>query len=270
MTSAIPQVFLATVLLEPFRWHPRGTKPALEIADWTKRISDQFEGIELWEPHWLFATPAQRREIERTSANWIFNSYAPLARNADASRSAATEAAHRLRARGVKCNFGADASQLLSEIEVAHEWALALPTGCKLLLECHSGTSIEEPSSAAKALAGLPREKVGIIAHPFTSSKWDEWIQKCGTSIDHLHAQARKADQSFDSLGAHSELISRRLESLSTIGFCGTIALEFTLGVTSSGQDDPHLLWNQVLNDQQYLESALRRIGWQRGLVSPA
>jgi hypothetical protein len=252
-------VLLGSALLEPRRWI-RPVQPRVELRSFLRRILRSFDGVELWEAHWTAATPEDQATFARTSARWLFNSYATLDAEGAQQRAEATRACHLLAAIGVKANFGNSSERLSDEILVAREWALTLPPGCPLLLECHVGTVLEHPATVRRILDLLRPAPVAIIGHPCSTPGWTEWARLLGTDLRHVHLQLRDADNRFTLLESSPDLVAERYRDLLGLGNLASLTLEFTAGATGSGHDDPEELWSNALRDLRFLRRLHRRL----------
>ena len=67
-------VYLATIALEKNRWTTR--QPSYAVSDFLPRLrNDGFDGIELWENHFLLADAQEQRRLADSGIPLIFNTY---------------------------------------------------------------------------------------------------------------------------------------------------------------------------------------------------
>jgi sugar phosphate isomerase/epimerase len=250
-------VMLATILVEPNRWSTR--TPSVSAARWIDRaLSDGFGGIELWEPHYADSSSDERAALEaRSDCIAVFNSYCTFDSSGAAGRQAAAAAAATLGVGGVKFNVGKDPAE-----EQAYRSALvawidnldAVP-----LCECHPGTIVETPESAAEFFADPDLSSVRMIVHPFRKSEEEitRWFDLLGDRIVHAHVQIRDNENHFLLLEEAREEVHDRIDLLRRLGFSGSWALEFAAG-TRTSDDTPEFLYRNALSDMAVLQELLR------------
>jgi len=211
-------IYLATVCLERNRWGSR--QPSFRVSNWLDRFAaDGFDGIELWENHYLRADAAEQARLDGQVA--IFNTYAGFTDAAAdvAHREQAAAAIARTGAGGVKYNLGGDAARLAEYRRNLLAWAAQLPASCRLLCECHPGTVLESVDAARRFLAELDPVRFGVIAHVRGDcAGLENWLATFGPRLQHLHLQLR-------------ELPVTGAEVLRARGFAGSAAVEFTRGI---------------------------------------
>lgn len=228
-------VYMGTVCLERNRWESR--KPSYLVSDWLPRFeADGFDGVELWENHFLEAdTAEQSRLVDAAAAIAVYNSYVGFSDDDAEARAKAVGAIALLKPGAVKYNFGGDVTRLAECRRNLLTWADQLPENCRLLCECHPGTVLERTRDAVAFFANLDPERFGIIVHMNGDLDGAEcWFSALGPRVQHVHVQLRgpendptvtvnrrRLDASFAVPGAH--------------GFKGSVALEFTRGV---GRDE--------------------------------
>ena len=149
----IREIYISTVALDPTRWGRR--IPSFDVSAWLPRFAgDGFDGVELWEFHFLPAEKAdQERLVAAASSVAIYNSYVGFADEDAEARAAAAEAITRLQPRAVKYNLGGDAARKDEYRRNLLAWADALPADCRLLCECHQGSILEQVADAAAFFA---------------------------------------------------------------------------------------------------------------------
>lgn len=243
------RVHLATVCLERNRWGSR--RPSLRVSEGLGRwLADGFDGIELWENHFLLADASeQARLVEQAGAVAVFNTYAGFADDPAQARQrdAAAEAVARLGARGVKYNLGNDPASLDAYRRNLLAWADSLPPGCQLLCECHPGTVLEDVASAGAFFAGLDGDRFGVIAHVAgDSAGLRPWIEVFGPRVRHLHLQLRSPDTD-PTTPAGRERLAACAGILKAHDYRGSAAIEFTRGI---GRDERlETLYDNALAD---------------------
>ncbi|MCC5806405.1 MAG: hypothetical protein JJU00_08775 [Opitutales bacterium] len=263
----LPDIFLASVALEPNRWKSGDKRrPSLRLGDYAAEAAEAgFAGWELWEDHLFLNGPGELDALVDTALPVrVFNTYAIPGQSAperlDAVNNAIAALAPALR--GVKFNLGPAKDEDAdpgAQIEAALRWAERLPEHVRLLCECHPGTVIEEPAAAARAFAAWPRERFGAIVHTFGQppARLGEWFAALGDRIEHLHIQARDDQRQWSPLAALEPALRAALAELRRQSFSGTAALEFVYGLGRPGES-PESLFAQACDDL----AALRANGW--------
>lgn len=224
-------IYLATVCLERNRWGSR--EPSFSVSDWCARfMADGFDGIELWENHYLKVESRERDALHAArSAIAIFNTYAGFGDElADVEhRHAVSSAIARLGAAAVKYNVGADSSRIEQYRNNVCAWAGTLGPACRLLCECHPGTVLERPDAAAEFFAELDPSRFGVIAHATgDASALEEWARKCGPRLQHIHLQLREPKHATATGRAR---LRSCVDVLRSNRYSGTISIEFTRGI---------------------------------------
>jgi len=255
-TSAAPPTCLASVALERNRWGSR--EPSIRVSGWLGRVlADGFAGVELWEHHFLRADADERARLaERAAAVAVFNTYAGFGDGDDPrqQRDDAAEAIARLEPEAVKYNLGGEAAGLDAERERLIAWADRLPTGCRLLCECHPGTAVEEVDAAAAFHRGLDAERFGIIAHVSgDDAAVDRWAAAFGLRLGHLHLQLR-TPEADPTASPGRERLAACVALLKRHGYAGTATVEFTRGM---GRDEQvEALYRNAVADRAAFERA--------------
>ncbi|MFW5894254.1 MAG: sugar phosphate isomerase/epimerase family protein [Verrucomicrobiota bacterium] len=235
----IHPIHIGTVLLEPNRWTAE-KQPSFRVSDWLDRFAVAgFDGVELWQNHALKADERERRALAEAALPIpIFNSYASLGEEGRKLRATTVEWVKQIGCRALKFNVGKDPALVKEELNTAREWGEEMP-GVQLLCECHGGTSLEDPETAARVLAGYPQ--IGIIVHPFTDSKLPDWLRLFGKRVRHAHSQFVGEDWRRTCLREQPALVRDRLSMLTDAKFDGSISIEFTAGVAAPPEDREQL-----------------------------
>jgi hypothetical protein len=248
-------IYLGTVCLERTRWGKR--EPSFLVSDWLPRVAaDGFDGVELWENHFLAVNEAeQKRLVEGSAIVGVYNSYAGFEDLDAAARERSLQAVVRLGAPAVKYNLGADAARLPEYRRNLLAWVEQLPADCRALCECHPGTVLERVEDAAAFFADLDPVRFGVITH--ASGEPDgiaDGFSAFGARIQHLHVQLRGPEDD-PAVCANRERLDACFEAVKCCGFEGSVALEFTRGI---GKDeDIETLYTNVCVDLAYCREAL-------------
>lgn len=233
-------VYLGTVLLEANRW-AASRASTYRVSDWLARFATAgFDGMELWENHAAMADSQELGALKDSSlAVAVFNSYAPLDESGEFVRCSTAAMVRELRAVAVKFNVGKDPARLGEELAVARQWAAQMP-GVRLLCECHPGTALEHPGTAAAALEDFP--DINVIVHPFNDANLSEWFRHFGGRVRHAHVQVLDAEWRRWRLRDQAALVRERLAIMRDAGFAGSFTIEFTAGVGVAPEDREALL----------------------------
>lgn len=254
-------ILLSTILLEPNRWK-RDLPKEVRLSEWLDQTTAaDFDGIELFEPHFLPASTAeQNRILAHPIPKPVFNSYLTLDPQGAIARSQALAAITETKARAFKFNFGKTRDTWDSESAVLAEFLAKLPPAVQAWCECHPGTSVETPSAAAELLPQLG-DRVRAIIHPFWSAEHDfqQWMERLGHLLVHAHVQCRRADdaQYFTRLQDAPNLVLPRLKALLQSGFAGSFSIEFMRGTREPDADLPALLFEEAVRDRDFLCRAI-------------
>jgi sugar phosphate isomerase/epimerase len=224
----MPDIYLATVLLEKNRWSSR--VPSITLAEWLPRIKEAgFDGVELWENHVLdrpealaYITDGGCRPVK------VFNTYLTFADDAPERIDAVAGAITALKAPAVKFNVNGGCT-LDQHREQLLAFAERLPSGCRMLCECHGGTPLEDLTVAAAFLDSLPSERFGAILHGFGEP--GDVLARYNTlkrHVAHIHVQTRGDEKTDGSFEANAK-------NLRDAGFTGGWSIEF---VKSTAQPD--------------------------------
>jgi len=243
-------IHIGTVLLEPNRWTAE-KEPSFCVSDWLERFAEAgFDGVELWQNHALKADERERRALaDATLPIPVFNSYASFSEEGRELRAATVDWVKQLGCRALKFNVGKDPDLVKQELNTAREWAGEMP-GVQLLCECHGGTSLEDPETAARVLADYP--EIGIIVHPFTDPKLPDWVRLFGKRVMHAHSQFVDKDWRRTRLREQPALVRERLRILWDVGINGSMSIEFTAGVAAPPEDCEQL-FSAACDDMNFL-----------------
>jgi sugar phosphate isomerase/epimerase len=244
-------ILLGTILLEPNRW-AAGRVPTYRVSEWLDRMREAgFDGLELWENHAAMAPDGEIQALCRSPLPvTVFNSYATMDDAGRERRRRAAALARRLKATGVKFNVGADPGRLEAELANVRSWAAEMP-GARLLCECHPGTALEDPETAAQALASCP--DIGAIVHAFSVPDLGLWFRHLGARIAHVHVQLTDDAGRRCRLRAQSGFARERLAMVHDLGFAGTFTVEFTEGV-GTPPEDQEALFRAAVDDLAFLK----------------
>jgi hypothetical protein len=146
-------VYFSTILLEPNRWKSDLPKQVI-LSDWLDKIeSAGFDGIELFEPHFLLASTAERNRIlAHPICKTVYNSYLTLDPTGAIVRSQAVSTIKETAAKAFKFNFGKTSKTLNAEKAVLEEMLKQMPESVEAWCECHPGTSVDTANAAAELL----------------------------------------------------------------------------------------------------------------------
>lgn len=189
-------IYFSTILLEPNRWK-RDLPKIVAVSEWLDQIATAgFDGIELFEPHFVLASTEERvRILDHPIPKPAYNGYFTLDPTGAIGRSQALSAIAETGARAFKFNFGKSPETWDAESEVLAGLLDGLPPQVQAWCECHPGTSAENPSAAANLLSRFDW-RVKVILHPFWSTDEDfrQWLHLLGDRIVHAHVQTRRPD----------------------------------------------------------------------------
>jgi len=220
-------VYLGTVALETNRWAP-GRIPTFRVSDYLRRCTeDGFDGLELWENHFLLAQEVERQLLCHSGQIAIFNTYASFEAGLTDSLRASAAAINRIAPQAIKFNLGSR-REVDRQVDVLLAFADLLRPGVRLLCECHSGTCMDTPEEAAAVFDRLD-ERFGAIIHlkqtrEFHKVRFDAY----GSRICHLH-MANWCGSECEPMNASPELADT-FRYLRELGFSVTYTLEFTKG----------------------------------------
>ena len=255
------EIYLGTIALEPNRWfgvtqEQRGT---INLSTWLDRIEAAgFDGIELWESHLRDAADAEAEAIlTHHLPIKVFNTYVSFDDADDDDRTLAAEWIRRSGAGKVKWNTGADRDEAALDAygERLARWAEQLP-GVRLTCECHDGTAMDVPVTAARVLTagGSPATSQALVhsndGHPRIRAKFAGYGDRIGhVHVNHLDIGSPPLAEIRDELASTAAL-------LADLGFDGTWTIEFVHG-TGGPDDQPDRLLAQAIADLGVLREIL-------------
>ncbi len=249
-------IYIASVCLERNRWGSR--HPSFQVSEWIPRFrADGFDGVELWENHFLEADEEERRRLIESAFVRVFNTYAGFTDADEDARRQAADTVSRLGAKAVKFNVGAERDRLNEYRRHLRAWIERLPAACLLLCECHRGTAIERPAEAADFLADFDPRRVGVIAHVTGEIEDTEpWFETFRERVRHLHVQFR-TPEADPSTPVGRERLDAVFACLRARGFSGSATIEFTRGI---GRDERiETLYANAVTDLAYCRRQLNR-----------
>lgn len=248
-------IYISTVALERTRWGRR--QASFAVSEWLPRFArDGFDGVELWEFHYLAADEAEQARLAAASdAIAVYNSYVGFGDEDAEARGRAADAIARLRPAAIKYNLGGDATRRDEYRRNLLTWADQLPAACRLLCECHPGTVLEQVEDAVAFFADLDPARFGVIAHVSGSAASTAgWFAGFDGRVQHLHVQLR-GPESDPTLPANRAPLDACFEVVKTHGFKGSAAIEFTRGI---GRDeDMETIYMNACTDLAYCRKAL-------------
>jgi len=255
--------YLGSILIERNRWKGGAERvPSIDLAQLAPAIQAAgFDGLELWDRHFLMGTAAQREflcsgqlPVRIYNSYWL--PYAADSEDARAARDAVRALSHTLH--GIKFNFGKPGEDLRAQIATLKEWAAELPDGVQLLCECHDGSLVETPEQAAAILDQFDAAQLGFIVHPlsFSYDMLERWFELCGPRVRHLHIQNRdRATKRWEGVDFETERVHHAIATLRRHGYSGTATFEFTRG-TNTADDTPPTLLRNAANDLRHWKAA--------------
>lgn len=248
-------IYISTACLERNRWGSR--QPSFRVSEWLPRfVADGFDGVELWENHWMAAVAdEQSRLVDAKASIAIFNTYANFTDADSGQLAAAADAVEKLAVKGVKYNLGNDLTKVSEYRHNLLQWAACLPETCQLLCECHPGTFLEKPAAAADFFADLSPDRYGVIAHVSGNpGTIDEWFSTFGSRISHVHVQMRDS-QTDPTLPEAREKLDACFAEVNRHGYQGSVSIEFTRGI---GRDeDIETIYANACVDMTYCRKML-------------
>ncbi len=256
MSSVDKKIFIGTVLLEKNRWKSR--IPSLLVSEWVDRFKkDGFDGMELWENHVLLNSPEELDALKNSGFPvTVYNSYVTFDDEGAEKRAQAADAACKLGAKAVKFNFGNDMSLRDTYIKNLKDWVSKLPSDCRILCECHSGTIMEDPAFAAEVFKELGEDRYQAIVHGMIEpSELEKWFNHLGKAITHVHVQALQ-DGKYVRLRKIPERLKENLKIMKDAGFAGSYTIEFAEGCATPDENIEDV-YSSALDDLQVLREAL-------------
>lgn len=259
-----PAVYFATVCIEPNRWSS-GRTPQISASFWIERaLSDGFDGIELWENHYVLADRDERNRIAEAlgaapaptilSSYWDFSSDAPQ-ESGVAGPLELRAALAALPCGGIKFNVGkdpdcAEAYQKLASVWLPRFHSAMDCTDARLICECHGGTVLETPEAARAFRESTGLSTLEFVIHPLSldEHRLEQWMDT--GHIGHLHIQSREAP-----LHAVPDARSR-LETVLGGAPGASVAIEFSRGAGAPGEY-PEATYGAAREDLRFLRSFL-------------
>jgi sugar phosphate isomerase/epimerase len=256
----MPDIYIATVLLEPNRWAGDKT-PQITVSDWLPRFADAgFDGVELWQYHASLVAPAERAALRSAPLPIrLLNTYVGFTDGERAERQALAALGRELGVAGVKFNFGRQPEALAEYQRNYRSWRQQCPDDWRMLCECHGGTVLETPEAAAAAFAGMPAADIQLITHAFAEPPevLRQKLELFGDRLTHIHVARRNPDaDELQRLDRQHDACRETLAVLADHGFNGTLTVEFTEGVAQPSEDAEQLFANAVA-DLYYLREHL-------------
>ncbi|WP_221565866.1 hypothetical protein [Alkalihalobacillus sp. TS-13] len=252
------QFYINTVLLEKNRWETERV-PSIKVSEWVDTlISDDLDGIELWENHALKAEEGEVENLKHSSLPVkIYNSYVRFEEGFINERIQAAEMVNKLGAKKVKFNFGNEVTLRHDYIRNLLDWKTMLPLDCQLICECHPGTIMEDPLVVSEVFNDIGMDNLGAIVHPFhPQTDLQSWFDHIGAFIVHAHVSLYE-EQSFHLLESKMDFVRDRLKILKDQNYEGSYSIEFTEG-TASEFETPSLLYTNALRDFEVLRKELQ------------
>jgi sugar phosphate isomerase/epimerase len=239
--------------MERNRWSSK--EPSFKVSDWIERYrADGFDGIELWENHYLRSDRVEQAKLAASTfpVN-VYNSYAGFTDDTACARKTMADAIITLKAQAVKYNLGSDPGRMDEYRRNLLEWANKLPTGCRLLCECHQGSILETAEAAADFHKDMDPAKFGMIIHPGPDrSDISAWFNKCGPRISHLHMQLR-TPETDPSTTAGRKMIDACVANVKKHSFTGGLTIEFTRGIGKT--EEINTIYANACADMNYIRS---------------
>lgn len=249
-------IYIGTVCLERNRWGSK--QPSFAVSEWLPRFAaDGFDGVELWENHYLAADDSERIKLAKVSgAITIFNSYTKFDDESAGMREQAARAVADLSAGAVKYNLGPDLKRLDEYRRNLMEWAEHLPQDCRLLCECHQGSVLETVDASVAFFADLDPVRFGIIVHVSGGEpgQLEGWMKTFGSRVQHLHVQMRGAESDPQDPLAREKL-DASFDVVKRSGFAGSVTMEFTRGI--GREENIEVIYANVCRDLAYCREVL-------------
>lgn len=238
-------IYLSSVALEKNRWTMEKL-PSITASQWLERaLSDGFDGMELWENHYLLVERSEQKKLEALGHIGIYNTYAAFDQGLSDDLRRVAEATWVLRPAGIKFNLGKSDGNIqnrysVDEIRYMVDTALSfielLPPDVHLLSECHNGSAMQDPYTARILFEQLG-QRVGAIIHlPASIEDLSDRVKYYGERICHIHTQYRPdpfapwPEFPFLPLSAAEQDMRSALNQLNGYGFTGSASIEFCAG----------------------------------------
>lgn len=247
-------IYIATVCLETNRWSSK--RPSFAVSDWLDRFAaDGFDGVEMWENHYLLADAEEQARLIERGPIALFNTYAGFSDSPEHAeqRDAAAEAIAKLAAAGVKYNCWGKAEQIDEFRRNVLTWAEQVPATCRLLCECHQGTPLDTVEACIAFFDGLDPQRFGIITHiPADAAALEQWVTTFGPRLQHLHLQTR-TPETDPTTPPGRDALRRSIAVLADHGYDGSASIEFTRGIGPEEQIES-VYANALTDRNAYLE----------------
>ena len=245
-------IYLATVGIEVNRW-TKGRESTIDLVEWLPRIARAgFDGVELWEHHASRLAPDELARAAAVAKECgcpvpIFNTYVKTAPGDEhvAHRRADDAVAKAFGSVAYKFNVSGDSHA--DAVAFAREWAAE--TNVLFLCECHGGTMMEDPATAASVLRELGVDRFAAILHTLIAGDeaFERDLEHKGDLLRHVHVQ---------NLDQHTDLVAERVAMLRELGRELTWSIEFTSPVREKG--DAEACFAQSVEDMRFLRSCLQ------------
>lgn len=216
--------------------------PSIHASAWAGRARDAgFDGLEIWEGHWLRADPAEQALLSRPETGVrVFNSYLAVGRATPEETAAFGNAVRSFLPgiRGIKFNLGGPPASLDAEIAAASALLDTAPPSVGFWCECHSRTVAETPEAAGIAFSRWG-DRFGAILHPIgmPAERMRAWFEATGGRVRHLHLQPRDANGRFIRMDRCAKAVADAFAELRALGFSGSASVEFVEGSATPGEE---------------------------------
>lgn len=240
----LKEVYLGTVLLEKNRWSTR--VPTIRPSEWAGPLKAAgFDGFELWENH-VLCQPGELEALQNCGLPVsVFNTYLVFDEEPFSRYEEVAAAITALGAKKVKFNLE-NQSDLTATREKVLKFLSLLPSDCKMLCECHPGTVLEDPATAAAFFETLPADRFGVILHAnddpaLVAARYDA----LGRWVEHLHSRTT---------GPEDAQLKACIRLLQDKGFSGTATIEFVRTSFLGQEEDPVACMNYAIEDMHALK----------------
>jgi len=249
------KIYLGSIALEKNRFN-EGKIPSYLVSDYIEKAkNDGFDGIELWENHYLLADNAEKKRLVDSDMDFIFNSYFSLAYGITDDIIKVADAINALNASAVKFNFSNkklvnSTSDIQRQIDTLLSFGEKISPNVRILCECHEGTIADEPEIAAQIFDKLDA-RFGAIIHLIPTY---EFAKKCfdcyGERICHIHSAYPVEIGVYKALDEANGLMEKNFKYYLKRGFNGTVTVEFAKNAYS-----PEDYYINSLRDLEYLRN---------------
>jgi len=252
----VTDIFLGTIVLEPNRWFgvTKERWGTTAVSEWLDRIAAAgFDGIELWESHFRDAAPAEQQAIlDHPVPVAVYNTYVGFDEEDDAERTATGRVVQRTGAPKVKWNTGPERDPASIDAYAARleRWAAELP-GVELVCECHDGSAMDDPATAARVLGA--GSSALVHTHDdldLLRAKFDAY----GDRITHVHVNHLFTGS--PKLHTITDELTEKISLVRSLGYSGTWTIEFVHG-TGGDNDHPEPMLAQAIEDLTLLRTLL-------------